>query len=181
MSWRILNVQGIAGLAVAAGLALLLVLAKVDARHWKKQAGQYDQLYRAEQAAFATTVADLRAAAEQARHADEANLVRVNAQQSAITERTANDFEARIVAARAYAGGLRKNSASAAAPGPGRVTSLPPVPATARSSVESPREDGLSGSLKSADALTATEQAIQLDELIKWVRSQGSVDFNTAR
>ena len=28
------------------------------------------------------------------------------------------------------------------------------------------------------DALTATEQAIQLDELIKWVRKQAAVDNN---
>ena len=35
-------------------------------------------------------------------------------------------------------------------------------------------QDGLSGS----DALVATEQAIQLDELIKWVRRQAEVDPN---
>ena len=29
------------------------------------------------------------------------------------------------------------------------------------------------------DALTATEQAIQLDELIKWVRAQAKVDNNS--
>jgi hypothetical protein len=29
--------------------------------------------------------------------------------------------------------------------------------------------------LPPADALTATEQAIQLDELIKWVRAQGKI------
>ena len=32
--------------------------------------------------------------------------------------------------------------------------------------------------LPQADALTATEQAIQLDELIKWVRKQAAVDNN---
>jgi hypothetical protein len=36
-------------------------------------------------------------------------------------------------------------------------------------------QDGLSRS----DALTATEQAIQLDELIKWVRAQAEVNPNT--
>jgi hypothetical protein len=34
--------------------------------------------------------------------------------------------------------------------------------------------------LPPADALTATEQAIQLDELIKWVRAQAAVDTNAA-
>jgi hypothetical protein len=32
--------------------------------------------------------------------------------------------------------------------------------------------------LPASDALTATEQAIQLDELIKWVRAQAAVDNN---
>jgi hypothetical protein len=32
--------------------------------------------------------------------------------------------------------------------------------------------------LPAPDALTATEQAIQLDELIKWIRSQAKVDNN---
>ena len=32
------------------------------------------------------------------------------------------------------------------------------------------------GRLSDADALIATEQAIQLDELIKWVRQQAEVD-----
>jgi hypothetical protein len=33
--------------------------------------------------------------------------------------------------------------------------------------------------LPAPDALTATEQAIQLDELIKWVKAQAEVDPNT--
>jgi hypothetical protein len=33
--------------------------------------------------------------------------------------------------------------------------------------------------LSAGDALTATEQAIQLDELIKWVKAQTAVDNNT--
>ena len=78
---RLLNVQGIAGLAVAAILGLLLILQKGETRHWKKQSSQYQQLYRQEQAAFAGTVANVRAAAEQARAADQANARRVLADQ----------------------------------------------------------------------------------------------------
>lgn len=176
MSWRLLNPQGIAGLVVAAGLALLLILAKADARHWQNQAGQYDQLYRAEQAAFATTVADYRAAADQARKADQANIARVAAQQSDITERTANDYEARIAAARAAADRLRANPEAPANPGAGGSPSLPGIPPSAGSVAQAARQDGLPGS----DALIATEQAIQLDELIKWVRQQSKVDNNPA-
>ena len=172
MSWRLLNLQGIAGIVVAAGLALLLILAKADARHWRKQAGQYDQLYRAEQAAFATTVADYRAAADQARKADQANIVHVAAQQSEISERTANDFETRIASARADAERLRANAAAEADPGVGGSPSLPRIPASAGSTAHAAHESGLSYS----DALIATEQAIQLDELIKWVRQQSKVD-----
>jgi len=172
MSWRLLNLQGIAGIVVAAGLALLLILAKADARHWRKQAGQYDQLCRAEQAAFATTVADYRAAADEARKADQANLARVAAQQSEITERSANDYETRIATARADAERLRANATAQADPGVGRGSSLPRIPASTGSIADTADENGLSY----ADALIATEQAIQLDELIKWVRRQSKVD-----
>jgi len=35
--------------------------------------------------------------------------------------------------------------------------------------------------LPQSDGLTATEQAIQLDELIKWVKAQAAVDPNASR
>ena len=72
MYLRLLNIQGIAGLAVAVCLALLLVIQKGDTRHWRKQSGQFEQLYRAEQSAFAGTVANYRAAADAALAADRA-------------------------------------------------------------------------------------------------------------
>ena len=56
-----------------ARLAVLLVIQKGETRHWKKQSAQFEQLYRGEQAAFAGTVANYRAAAETARAADSAN------------------------------------------------------------------------------------------------------------
>ena len=176
MSWRLLNPQGIVGIAVAAGLALMLFLAKADARHWQKQAGQYDQLYRAEQAAFATTVADYRAATDQARKADQANIARVAAQQADITERTANDYEARIAAARSDAERLRAYAPADANHGARGSASVPGIPSSAGSVAQAAREDRLPGS----DALIATEQAIQLDELIKWVRKQREVEVNPA-
>ena len=67
---RLLNVQGIAGVAVAVCLALLLVIQKGETRHWKKQAGQFEQLYLQERTAFSGTVANYRAAAEAARADD---------------------------------------------------------------------------------------------------------------
>ena len=76
---RLFNVQGIAGLAVGIALGLLLIVQKGETRHWRRQATQFEQLYSREQAAFATTVANYRAAAQQAQVADKANAERVAA------------------------------------------------------------------------------------------------------
>ena len=107
MILRFLNAQGIAGLAVSICLALLLVLQKGETRHWKRQSGQFEQLYRGEQSALAGTIANFRAAAEVARAADRAAAERVAAEQRAINERTENAYEARLADARARADRLR--------------------------------------------------------------------------
>ena len=49
---------------------------------------------------------------------------------------------------------------------------MPSLPVAAGKTARSTGENGL----PAEDALTATEQAIQLDELIKWVRRQHEVD-----
>lgn len=174
MILRFLNWQGIAGIAVTFTLLVMLTVQKLEAVHWKKQSESFEHLYRQEQAAFATTVATARAAAEQARAADEANAARVAAEQRSITERTSNDFEARLAAARADARRLRLQSTAAADPGARRSASVPTAPGSAGIVAQAAGEDRLPQS----DALTATEQAIQLDELIKWVRAQSAVDNN---
>ncbi len=63
---------------------------------------------------------------------------------------------------------LRLDPKAAADPGAGRGAPMPGLPAAAGSAAQAAGEDRLSR----PDALTATEQAIQLDELIKWVRAQ---------
>jgi hypothetical protein len=171
---RLLNPQGIAGIAASLCLALLLILQKGETRHWKKQSGQFEQLYRGEQAAFAGTVANYRAAADAARAADEANGDRVAARQQTINERTTHDYETRLAAARAAARRLRLDAQAAADPGAGANASMPGFPAAARGTPQAAGEDGFS----QADRLTATEQAIQLDELIRWVRAQAAIDNN---
>jgi hypothetical protein len=169
---RFLNLQGIAGAAVALCLAVMLVIQKAETRHWKKQSGQFEQLYRGQQSAFAATVANYRAAADQARAADRANADRVAAEQSAINQRSTNDFEGRLAAARAAAERLRLQSTAAADSGRGRGAQVPEIAASAGGPAQGPGQDRLPGS----DALVATEQAIQLDELIKWVKAQAKVD-----
>ena len=171
---RLLNVQGIAGIAVSLCLAVLLVIQKGETRHWKKQSSQFEQLYRGEHDAFDKTVANYRAAADQARAEDKANAERVAAEQQAINERTAHDFEARIAAARAAAERLRLQLQAAGDPRTGGGAAMPGLPAAPGRPAETPGKDGL----PPPDALTATEQAIQLDELIKWVRAQSKVDNN---
>jgi hypothetical protein len=176
MILRFLNLQGIAGIAVGIALAVLLVLQKGETRHWKKQSDSFEQLYRKSETAFAETVANFRAAADLARGADRANAHRVASEQTAINERTAHDFETRLAAARAAAQRLRAQPPAAADPRTGRGASVPSLSAAAGSAAEAPGQDRLSA----PDALTATEQAIQLDELIKWVRQQAKVDNNRA-
>lgn len=175
MTWfRLVNPQGIAGLAVAAILGLLLIAARIDARHFKKQSAQFEQLYRAETKAHAETVANYRVAAERARAADRANAERVDLAQSRINQRTSNDFQARLAATRARADRLRGQTPAAADRGGGGSAPLSGVPAPAPGVAQAAGQDRL----PHPDLLIATEQAIQLDELIKWVRAQALVDPN---
>jgi hypothetical protein len=170
---RALNVQGWIGLGGALLLGFLLIQQKGETRHWTKKSNQFEKLYRNDQAAFAKTVADYRAAAEQARRADAANAARVAAEQKANNERSSHDFEARLAAARAAADRLRAGAASAN-PSRGGTAPMPGVRPPAGGPAQAAGEDGFS----IADRLTATEQAIQLDELIKWVKRQAGIDVN---
>ncbi|HEX8840095.1 MAG TPA: hypothetical protein VF750_06465 [Sphingomicrobium sp.] len=169
---RLLNWQGIVGLGVSLGFAILLVIQHLETSHWKEKSASFEQLYRDEQAALAVTVANARAAVEQARAADKANTARVAAQQHIINERTANDFEARLAAARARADQLLLTARAAADSG---ARGSPPVPGLS-AAPGSPAQAAGEGRLPAADALTATEQAIQLDELINWVKAQARVE-----
>jgi hypothetical protein len=159
----------ILGAALAAAALLWLVQSRDQ---WRDKARANDTLFHAEEVAHAATVANYRAAAEQARREDAENLARVKAEQTQINERTASDFESRIASARADARRLREQASAASAdPGPSGSAPVPRLPATAGSAAESAREDRFPQS----DKLIATEQAIQLDELIKWVRQQHAV------
>lgn len=160
----------ILGAAMAAAALLWLVQSR---DHWRDRARSNEQLYVQAKAAHAATVANYRAAAEQARLDDAANIARVKAEEAEINERTRNDFESRIAAARAAARRLREQAASAAADPRSRpAASVPALPAAAGGASQSAGEDGFPQS----ERLIATEQAIQLDELIKWIRAQAGVD-----
>ena len=155
-------------------VALALTFLVHDRNHWKGTAELRQQQLAQTKAAFDQTVAGYRAAAAQARVADAANAARVKAEQSAINERTEDEFQTRIAAARADARRLRDNQAAAANPRSGRAASMPGLPTPASGIAQAASEDRLSES----DRLIATEQAIQLDELIRWVGQQHSITPN---
>ena len=176
---RILNLQGMIGIGASLLLLGLFVTKAVEARRWHKQSDRYEQLYRGEQGARAGTIANYRAAAETARKDDLANAARVAAAQRTISERTTDDLETRLADARARAVRLQLAARAPATAGGGsgaapvRAPGAAPGPAGAAAA-----ENGLplaAQGLSLEDRLIATEQAIQLDELIKWVNAQAAV------
>jgi hypothetical protein len=170
---RLLNPQGIAGLAAAATLAVLLAIQKGETRHFRKEGTRFEQLYRDGEAKRATMVADFAAAAERARAADRANAARVTAAQQSINRSSRDDYQARLADIRARAGRLRQ-AASADDRGNAGGSAVPVLPTAASGADEATGQDRL----PAADALTASEQAIQLDALINWIRAQSSIELD---
>ncbi len=162
-------------LAAAIGAILLLALLVSERNRWKSTASLRQQQLVAEKGAHQATVVNYRAAAEQARREDAENLTRVKAQQTATNERTANDFENRIAAARAAAERLRRDARAGADPGSRGAAPVPAVSASTGGTAQATGGNGLSIS----ERLIATEQAIQLDELIKWVQRQHAIKVNS--
>jgi type II secretory pathway component HofQ len=170
---RFPNLQGMIGIAAALLLLTLFLVKAGEARHWRKQSGRYEQLYLGEQGARAQTIANYRAGADAARKADLAHADRVAAEQRTISERTSHDLEARLADARARAQRLQLGQGSAAAAGGGgRAAAVPAAGAAPGAAGRAAEENGFSV----ADRLLATEQSIQLDELIKWVTGQAAVE-----
>ena len=178
-------------LAIGIACALALAVLVHDRNRWKAAAGMRAQQVVTEKAAHLGTVANYRAAAARARDSDARNAARVRLEQAQINERTADDFESRISAARARAQQLRGQAASTPTdPGAGQAAPVPGLPAAARDAAQAAGEDGFPASehspqaevapLGADDALIATEQAIQLDALIKWVRAQAGVEPNAS-
>ena len=170
---RILNLQGMIGIAAALLLLSLFLVKAGDARHWRKQSGRYEQLYLVEQSARAQTIANYRAAAEAARKEDLAHARALAAEQRTISERTSHDLEARLADARARAQRMQLGQGSPPAAGGGGRAAAVPAAGTAPGALGGAAEEN---GLSLSDRLLATEQAIQLDELIKWVTGQAAVE-----
>jgi hypothetical protein len=168
--WRLL--AGVAGVAIILGTIGWLQHSR---QGWKATAATNEQLYHGEQIAHRLTVANYRAQAVKAAQADKDNVVRVKAEQTAINVRTTNEYEARIADARGSYQRLQPLAGTA----PGH----PSGSATASVSPGAQHSPGAAGSTQEAqlsapDALIATEQAIQLDELEKAVIAQQAISTN---
>lgn len=149
---------------ILAAIAALVWL--VNSRDsWRDHANASD-------AALATTVKNYRDAATQARKDDAANKVRVEAEQANINQRTANEYQVRIAAVRADYERLRAQAGTHPSGSPATSVSLVrPAP----SGTPGPAAQD---ELSLDDRLLATEQAIQLDELIKAVVQHSAINVN---
>jgi hypothetical protein len=143
---------------------------------------------RQAQTAAETTVGNLKAASQQAQVAQAANLTRVKADQAAITERTVDDYQARLAALRARAAALAgrlQGSAVAGNPGLSGTTNLPRAGTAASGTAGEAPDHGLPAArsgdglacnpMNLRERLVASEQASQLDTLIDWAIGQSTV------
>lgn len=163
-----LGLSIIAGALVALVLGGFLLSAKMQNRSLKKERDRYEQLYNAEKLAHQGTELNFRRATEEARRKDAENAARVKAEQERVNDETVDSLRKRLADARmrAAAAEARANS------GRGGNAAVPGVPNSSSGTDQASGEDRL----PPADALIATEQAIQLDELIKWVKRQAGID-----
>jgi hypothetical protein len=162
-------------LVIGIGCLLLVALLIHDRNRWKAKTTHYAQLLAGERAAHSATEANYRAAADRARRQAAENAARVKSEQGAINQRSRDEFQTRIAAARALAERLRPNPHAASTnPGDFRTSPVPGLSAAAGRTAQAAGEDRL----PDADRLTATEQAIQLEALIAWVRQQAEVRVN---
>jgi hypothetical protein len=166
--------RGCIGIVGILALSVMLAIRTGEAHHWKKQFGIEQQAFATEHAAFTQTVANYRAAALQARIADAANSARVTGKYSVINKDRTDALTSRLADARALDQRLRSNAKGPANLGGGRAAPVSGLSDPGPALTQASGQDGLPHS----DALIATEQAIQLDELIKAVHQLERVDVN---
>lgn len=157
---------------VAAGLQILslgvivfLLLAKAGET---RRADKWQLRATETQAAFDKTVAEVRRVRAEQKAADEAHARKVEQAQAETSQEVANDYQKRLSELRARYDALRlSKGAPAADPRRAGGENLPGVSTPSRG-VDGPAPPGLSLS----DIFTCESQAIQLDELQRWIREQ---------
>lgn len=133
--------------------------------------------------------ATARAATAMAELADRKNAERVFSQQQSITKEIVDDYESQLADVRARAAALdrrlRARTGNGTGASGGTATDLSGARGAAGGADEAAGEDRLpAGDLAGSpawamsleDAVTATEQALQLEALIDWVEAQALVD-----
>ena len=140
------------------------MIARGDARHYKA-------LWQQEQTAHQLTVANYKAAAAEAERMDQANILRVTKEQTAITEKVTNEYQSKLADSasrydrlRAQASGYLSHPAS-----PG----VPATPETTCAAVSGTTCEAIPTLLKAAQ-----DNTDQLIALQAWVTAQSAVDTN---
>lgn len=153
-------------------LALLMWGLRVDHLRagYKADLAQEIRDHARTQSAFDQTVQGYRAASDLAKRAAQANVVRVKAEQSAITERATNDLESRLAATGAAYDRLRSRTA-AADPGSTGEAAMPGTGATSGCPYGAADCAGLLTTLKEAEDNTSRLVALQ-----SWVAAQAAVN-----
>jgi hypothetical protein len=163
---RLLGPFGIAGAAISLILGILLGVQKVETRHWKKQADQYEALYHHEHA----TVLGLVEAQEEAKADNQAQVRKIEQQYQRNTDDERQAYLRDLAKLRAD----RMRSPGKAAPGNPGPASPPATPATA------PGADGDGVCVHTtADVCEAgSEIELRLMHLQNWVEKQLGVNPN---
>lgn len=134
----------------------------------------------AEQSAHQGTVNAFLAATLQAQREAEANAARVAREQEIITDEITRNYRADLAGLRArYERLLQSDQRAPIDPGSAGAAGVPGLSGAASRADASAREDRLpaAGVLSLDDALIASEQALQLDALIRWVEAQKAIRF----
>lgn len=126
--------------------------------------------YKAEHDALILFAARTKAKAEEIGRRFAETRARVEGEQNRISQESQSAYETRIAELRARVERLRDNQDRANTSGSGRAD-VPRVSIAASGSDAIAADHGLSAEQR----IVATEQAIQLDELIKWVQRQQGV------
>lgn len=172
---ELLGIRGLIGLGVAVVLSIMLGLQVHKTHKEHASAVQWETKYTQEHGAFLQTIVNYGTALQQAKDRAAQNIARVEQRDAAIGRKTQASYEERIAAARALAERLRRENTGTSAHSGG--THSAPVPGVSAAPGR-PSGPAAQDELSRDDQLTATEQAIQLDELIKWVESVHAVNVN---
>lgn len=156
--------------ALPIGAALLLIGAYAYGRSDGRRLAEGPAIAAIERVkAAALATADAVRTKTAAAHAADLARARAAEQRAAvINQEISNDYQAHLADARARYDRLLANAAARPATGGGAGSGLPGLPgASGRPDAAAAQDRFLA-----ADALTATDQALQLDALIRWVDAQ---------